>query len=47
MMPDAHEPRSPSGAALEFENSRLRRAVQELSVLNDLARAIGGSLEPD
>ncbi len=29
---------------LREENNRLRRAVEELSVLNDLARAIGGSL---
>jgi phosphoserine phosphatase RsbU/P len=46
-MPDANEPRSPNRDALELENSHLRRAVQELSVLNDLARAIGGSLQPD
>ncbi|MDP9361451.1 MAG: PP2C family protein-serine/threonine phosphatase [Acidobacteriota bacterium] len=46
-MSDANEPRSPNRAALEIENSHLRRAVQELSVLNDLARAIGGSLQPD
>jgi sigma-B regulation protein RsbU (phosphoserine phosphatase) len=31
--------------ALEDENRRLKRAVQELSVLNDLARAIGASLD--
>ncbi len=30
--------------SLEEENKRLRRAVEELSVLNDLARAIGASL---
>ena len=29
--------------ALQQENSRLKRAVEELSVLNDLARAIGSS----
>jgi len=29
---------------LERENQRLQRAVEELSLLNDLARAIGGSL---
>ena len=28
------------------ENRRLKNAVQELSILNDLARAIGGSLDP-
>jgi GAF domain-containing protein len=28
------------------ENRRLKHAVQELSILNDLARAIGGSLDP-
>ena len=28
---------------LEAENQRLRRAVEELSVLNELAAAIGGS----
>jgi len=32
--------------ALEEENRRLRRAVEELSILNDLARAIGASLDP-
>jgi serine phosphatase RsbU (regulator of sigma subunit) len=31
-------------AALRHENDRLRRAVQELSTLNDLSRAIGASL---
>lgn len=30
--------------ALKEENKRLRRAVEELSILNDLARAIGASL---
>ena len=30
--------------ALEEENKRLKRAVDELSILNDLARAIGASL---
>jgi len=30
--------------ALQEENQRLRRAVEELSILNDLARAIGASL---
>jgi sigma-B regulation protein RsbU (phosphoserine phosphatase) len=46
-MPDVNEPRSPNRDALELESSHFRRAVQELSVLNDLARAIGGSLQPD
>lgn len=32
---------------LERENERLRRAVSELSVLNELARAIGASRDPD
>ena len=32
---------------LQEENRRLRRAVEELSVLNDLARAISASLNPD
>ncbi len=31
--------------ALERENERLRRSVQELSLLNDLAREIGSSLD--
>jgi sigma-B regulation protein RsbU (phosphoserine phosphatase) len=31
--------------ALQEENKRLRRAVEELSILNDLARAIGASLD--
>ena len=31
--------------ALERENERLRRSVQELSLLNDLAREIGASLD--
>jgi len=34
-------------AALRRENDRLRRAVQELSTLNDLSRAIGASLRSD
>ena len=33
--------------ALEEENRRLKRAVEELSVLNDLARAIGASLNTE
>lgn len=32
---------------LEKENQRLRRAVEELSILNDLALAIGGSLDSE
>ena len=32
-------------SALERENERLRRSVQELSLLNDLAREIGASLD--
>jgi sigma-B regulation protein RsbU (phosphoserine phosphatase) len=32
---------------IEAENERLRRAVSELSTLNDLARAIGASRDPD
>ena len=31
---------------LREENQRLKRAVEELSILNDLARAIGASLDP-
>ncbi len=34
---------SPSIASLVEENQRLKRAVEELSILNDLARAIGAS----
>jgi len=34
----------PSLRLLEEENKRLKRAVDELSILNDLARAIGASL---
>ena len=33
--------------ALEHENERLRRSVQELSLLNDLAREIGASLDAE
>jgi len=40
------QPATDSGLrALEEENRRLRRAVRELSVLNDLAREIGASLD--
>ena len=31
-------------SALQEENARLRRAVEELSILNDLARVIGGTM---
>ena len=31
----------PPASQLQEENQRLKRAVEELSVLNDLARAIG------
>ncbi|HEY5610041.1 MAG TPA: PP2C family protein-serine/threonine phosphatase, partial [Thermoanaerobaculia bacterium] len=34
-------------ASLERENRRLLRAVQELSILNDLSKAIGGSLSTE
>jgi len=34
----------PSQKTLQEENQRLKRAVEELSILNDLARAIGASL---
>ncbi|MBT8400087.1 MAG: GAF domain-containing protein, partial [Rhodothermia bacterium] len=33
-------------AQLQLENQRLRRAVEELSILNDLATAIGGTNDP-
>ena len=33
-----------SGLSPQEENRRLKRAVEELSILNDLARAIGGSI---
>lgn len=33
-----------STSALQEENERLKRAVEELSILNDLARAIGASI---
>ena len=42
-MPEQEVFLSPSEAFIE-ENRRLRRAVEELSILNDLARAIGASL---
>ena len=32
--------------SLQEENQRLKRAVEELSLINDLARAIGASLDP-
>ena len=34
-------------SSLLEENRRLKRAVEELSILNDLARAIGASTNPD
>ena len=37
----------PSVSALQEEVRRLRRAVEELSILNDLARAIGASLNSE
>jgi phosphoserine phosphatase RsbU/P len=40
----SQDSRNPSAADSQEENRRLRRAVEELSVLNDLARAIGASL---
>ena len=40
-MPVPHSKGTPA-PAIEDENRRLRRAVEELSTLNDLARAIGG-----
>jgi serine phosphatase RsbU (regulator of sigma subunit) len=43
----ATQPAAPStDAVLLDENRRLKNAVQELSILNDLARAIGGVVEP-
>jgi len=42
--PEAQDLRT---ASLEDENRRLRRAVRELSVLNDLASAIGASLDSE
>jgi sigma-B regulation protein RsbU (phosphoserine phosphatase) len=41
MPPSGHQ--DPALRTLEEENVRLKRAVEELSVLNDLARAIGAS----
>ncbi len=34
------------GSSLEEENKRLRRAVSELSILNDLALAVGTAADP-
>ncbi len=42
MVPEPDTFPAPPGA-LEEENRRLRRAVEELTILNDLARAIGAS----
>ncbi len=44
---EAREPTPGRLGDLELENERLRRAVTELSVLNDLARAIGASRDLD
>ena len=38
------EPESPSPETLEEENRRLRRAVQELSILNQIGSAIGSTM---
>jgi len=45
-MPIAEE-LDPRLSTLQEENRRLRRAVEELSILNDLARAISASLNSD
>jgi serine phosphatase RsbU (regulator of sigma subunit) len=37
---------NPRLGQLQLENQRLRRAVEELSILNDLATAIGGTSDP-
>ena len=37
---------SAGASSLEEENKRLRRAVSELSILNDLALAVGGTADP-
>jgi len=44
---DSGVPTAARAREIEAENERLRRAVSELSVLNDLARAIGASNDPD
>jgi len=44
-MADTHSHTAPQ--VLQDENQRLKRAVEELSILNDLARAIGASLNSD
>jgi len=41
------EPSDHALLSLQRENERLQRAVQELSILNDLARAIGASFSSD
>jgi len=38
---------SPDVTSLKEENQRLRRAVEELTVINDLARAISASMDPE
>jgi phosphoserine phosphatase RsbU/P len=49
-MPFGKEPGSPPPAApdrLQEENRQLKRAVEELSILNDLARSIGASVDSE
>jgi len=41
------EPEADDVEALREENHQLRRAVEELSILNDLARAIGASVDSE
>jgi phosphoserine phosphatase RsbU/P len=41
---EPHDIHGPTRLSPEGENRRLKRAVEELSILNDLARAIGASL---
>ena len=43
-LPDEPMASSADQSQLQEENQRLRRAVEELSILNDLARAIGASV---
>jgi len=42
-----NNPSSPQASPLQEENQRLKRAVDELSILNDLARAIGASMNSE
>ncbi len=46
MPPESEILTGSSLAQLQLENQRLRRAVEELSILNDLATAIGGTNDP-